>query len=63
MNIDGTQTALAGFKTVEREKLAKLPAAKIKALVKSGAMELIYTHLYSLKNMDGLAKRSAESRP
>lgn len=62
MNLDGTRTALAGFKTISREKLSKLPASKIKSLVKSGHMELIYTHLYSLRNVDRMAKLYAQTK-
>ncbi len=49
--------ALTGFSVISRERLAKLDSTTIEQLFRSGRLELIYAHLASLSNFDGLLKR------
>ena len=57
----GQQLSLTGFQAVSREKLAALEAEALAELAKSGALELIYVHLYSLKNFEEMMERLAAS--
>ena len=50
----GDKLSLGGFQCVNREKLANLKPGKLADLVKTGQMELIYAHLFSLTNVAGL---------
>jgi SapC protein len=54
---DGDKIALGGFMGVNREKLKALKPAQLTELVKSDQMELIFAHLASLFNINGLMKR------
>lgn len=47
-----------GFQIVSEEKLHKLADGDIAALLRSGAMPLIYAHLLSLRHLTELAPRS-----
>jgi len=58
----GQQVTLGGFRAVSREKLHALPPEKLAELAKSGALELIYLHLYSLQNLSGMLDRLVMSR-
>ena len=42
------------------DRLKALDADKLKQLVKNDALELIHLHLYSLRNFEGLVRRSAQ---
>ena len=53
----GGNAALRGFMAVSREKLKSLPGSSLVELMLSEAMELIYTHLISLKNTAPLQRR------
>ena len=59
----GEKLSLMGFGTVSRERLAALSGDQLKTLSASGALELIYLHLFSLGNfgpmMDRYAARSS----
>ena len=54
---DGEKGALGGFMGINREKLKALKPAQLAELLKSDQMELIFAHLGSLNNIDGLMKR------
>ena len=47
----GEDLALGGFQCVNREKLTQVSPGKLADLVKTGQLELIYTHLLSLNNV------------
>lgn len=51
------QLALSGFMVVNREKLNGLAGDQLSLLAKSGALEQIYTHLHSLRNLNGMLQR------
>ena len=53
----GDKHSLGGFMGVNREKLKAVKPAKLAELVKTDQMELIYAHLASLANLNGLMKR------
>jgi hypothetical protein len=49
---------LRGFLIVSREKLQALPADKLAELHKSGMLELLYLHLFSLVNLSRLPQKT-----
>lgn len=53
----GDKFAVGGFLCVSRDKLKALPAATLQGLVQSGQLELIYAHLLSLHNIQGLMNK------
>ena len=53
----GEKIALAGFMAVNRDRLKKLSAEKLAELVQHNALELIYIHLQSLRNLSTIAER------
>ena len=53
----GEKAQLTGFMTIDREKLNALPGDKLAELAKSGALELMYVHLQSLRNLDRVLSR------
>ena len=57
--LDGKQSSLAGFQTVNREKLKGLSAKKLKDLAATDELELCYLHLQSLNNLTPMARRLA----
>ena len=57
----GEQLSLTGFQAVSREKLNALDPEKLADLVKSGALELIYIHLYSMKNFTEMMERLSKT--
>jgi len=54
----GKQAALTGFLAVNRDKLKALPADTLAELAKSDALELIYVHLQSMRNLGVLLTRA-----
>lgn len=50
----GDSYTLGSFLAVNRERFTSLGTNKIKELFKTGAMEVIYTHLFSLTNFETL---------
>lgn len=54
---NGEKGALGGFMGVNRQKLKELKLAQLAELVKSDQLELIFAHLSSLQNLNGLMKR------
>ena len=59
----GKDTQLAGFRAVNREKLKALSGDKLSELMKSGALELIYAHLLSLRNIGVMVARGKGGAP
>jgi len=55
----GEKTSLGGFMGINREKLKALKSAKITELLNTDEMELIFMHLSSLSNLNGLMKESS----
>jgi hypothetical protein len=55
----GKKASLTGFLAVDREKLNALPGETLSALAKSGALEMVYVHLHSLRNLSGMLGRAA----
>ena len=53
----GEKLALGGFWGVNRNKLKNIAPDKLSELVSAGHMELIYAHLNSLDNLEGLLKK------
>ncbi len=56
----GQQLTLAGFSTVNRDRLRALPPEKLRELAQDDWLELIYIHLFSLANFAGLMDRFAQ---
>jgi hypothetical protein len=54
---DGEKREIDGLRTVDRDKLKALPGDKVKELLESNSMELIFLHLQSLGNLRSLASR------
>lgn len=54
---DGEKQALGGFLCVNRSKLKQLQTDKLAHLVQRDQLELVYSHLLSLSNLDNLLKR------
>lgn len=52
----GKKEVMGGFLCVNRERLKSLPADQLAELVKSDQMELIFSHLNSLTNMERLIR-------
>lgn len=59
---DGKERALRGFYCVSRERLRALDPEKLKEIFANDLLELIYLHLYSLRNFDGLILRSTKEQ-
>jgi hypothetical protein len=53
----GENTSLAGFYTINRDKLKALSAKKLADLAKSDELELCYLHLHSLRNLTPTTRR------
>ena len=54
----GEKVSLRGFQTVNRAKLKALDDATLAELARTDALELIYLHLQSMNNLNGLAGRT-----
>jgi hypothetical protein len=55
----GKRLSLGGFMAVNRAKLKALPGEKLAELAKSDELELLYLHVQSMRNFDGLGQRLA----
>lgn len=55
----GAPSHFRGFRIVAEEKLATVPGADLAALVKTGAMALVYAHLFSLRHLAQFAQPQA----
>lgn len=53
----GAKYSLSGLCCVTEEKLKALAPARLKALLDQGYLDLIYRHMHSLANIDGLMER------
>lgn len=60
---DGAAIQLAGFLAVNRDRLKALDAEVLKAFAANDELELIYTHLQSLRNFQNLVGRVDGARP
>ena len=58
----GETTRLTGFHCVNREKLANLPGKTLARLASSGELELIYLHLWSLRNFQEMNQRLSQNK-
>ena len=57
----GQQMKLGGFRAVNRDRLRQLDGDKLALLARSGALDLIYAHLHSLRNFTPIAERIAQA--
>ena len=55
-DVNSEKKQIAGFKTVDMEKINSMEDAQIAQLVRTGVMSLIYDHLQSLGNFNLLTK-------
>ena len=55
----GENIALTGFMVVDRARLKTLSSEKLAELAKTDELELIYIHLYSMRNFAGMRERLA----
>lgn len=53
----GGKVALGGFQAISRTKLKALPAEKLAELAATDELELLYLHLQSMRNFEGLKDR------
>jgi len=56
---DAGSVRLRGFRMVNRERLKALPAETVNELFASDALEVLYLHLASLRNLQRLGERAA----
>jgi len=54
---DGASRSLTGFHCVSRAKLKALDPEKLSSIVANDALELIYLHLYSMRNFVDLVRK------
>ncbi len=57
----GEKLKLSGFHTVSREKLRALDADSLASLARTDELELIYLHLYSMRNFNNFKERLLSS--
>lgn len=57
----GAKLSLGGFMTVSRERLRALDGETLTSLVRGDELELLYLHLYSLRNFNSVKTRLAGS--
>jgi hypothetical protein len=59
----GQRMKLSGFRAINRERLRAVESEALTQFARSGELDLIYTHLFSLRNVSPIAERirSAES--
>jgi hypothetical protein len=58
----GGKLTLQGFRVVSRERFKALSEDRVMPLLRNGVLELIYTHLFSLNNFQGLVDRLARRK-
>ena len=56
----GKKTSLTGFMAINREKLKNLPGDTLAELSKTSELELMYTHLQSMRNFSAMGSRETE---
>jgi hypothetical protein len=54
---EGMRLGLGGFSAVNRQKLKALPGDKLAELAKTDELELLYLHLQSMRNFQGMKDR------
>lgn len=57
----GPRLSLRGFMAVNREKLKALPGETLAELARTDELELVYQHLRSMRNFEGLRDRLEQS--
>jgi hypothetical protein len=57
----GEKLSLGGFLAVSRRKLRELKGEQFESLARTDELELIYLHLYSLRNFQGVKDKLVES--
>jgi hypothetical protein len=55
----GERMSLSGFMIVDRNKIKALAPETLASLAKSDALELLYLHLYSMRNFAAISDRTA----
>jgi hypothetical protein len=55
--VSGEKMSLSGFHVVDRKKLIALPGEKLSELAKNDELELLYLHLQSMHNFNGVTDR------
>lgn len=58
----GQQAQLAGFFTINRDKLKALPEEVLREMLQTDELELCYAHLHSLQNLTPMTRKVAETR-
>lgn len=58
---DGQKTSVGGFQVVSRAKLRDLAPEQISAMAKTDELELVYLHLYSMRNFVEIKDRFVSS--
>lgn len=61
----GQKASLTGFMTVDRKKLKALSGEQLAELAKTDELEMLYLHLYSMRNFTGVKDRleGVEAKP
>lgn len=54
----GEQTSLTGFMAVNRDRLKALPDGLLGEMARTDELELVYTHLQSMRNFQPMAERA-----
>ena len=57
---DGAKQQMTGFMAVNRKKLKSIPEDKLAELFKTDELELIYLHMFSLRNFQAMFERAGE---
>ncbi len=52
---------LTGFQVINREKLKALPVATLEPMFRGDELELIYLHLFSMRNLDRLREQAVRA--
>ncbi len=60
---DGGNHSLTGFLAVSRSKLRELPPEQLASLARTDELELLYLHLYSMRNFNEVKDRLVGSLP
>jgi hypothetical protein len=53
----GQRMKLSGFRAINRERLRAVESEALTQFARSGELDLIYTHLFSLRNVSAIAER------
>ncbi|MDT3677774.1 MAG: SapC family protein [Burkholderiaceae bacterium] len=59
----GATLSLTGFRAVNREKLRALSGEQLSTLARTDELELLYLHLYSMRNFHSVKDRLLETLP